>query len=98
MPVHGRHVACGDGEARSLFAESSIGDTDGDGAMSSSTAGAPDRVPPLGAGLRFGDSINAEWNSTMPPTHPTHWATAGSGDHDPFDLFRAQPRRSGWCR
>lgn len=86
--------ACGDGEARTLFPESNIGDTDGDGA--------PEFIDgwghPIGF-LRwapgFESEIQLNANDLDKPlsaiTPAEAWANAGAADHDPFDLYRAQP-------
>ena len=58
----------GDGEARSLFKESDLGDTDGDGAPRiRRRLGQPDLVPPLGARLRVGRAAQR----ARPPTTST---------------------------
>ena len=66
-------LATGDGEARALFGESNIGDTDGDGALGvPRRLGAADRFPALGAGLRFADSDQREPVGAAPPTPSEH--------------------------
>ena len=54
--------------------------------------GPSDRVPPLGARLRVGHPDQRRTSSTTAvPTSGQAWTTAGSADHDPFDLYRAHP-------
>ena len=61
-------LASGDGEARTLFGESSIGDTDGDGAPEFLDGwGHPIEFPPLGAGLRFADSDQCQSTAGRAP-------------------------------
>jgi prepilin-type N-terminal cleavage/methylation domain-containing protein len=87
-------MACGDGEARSLFAESSIGDVDGDGA--------PEFLDGWGHPINFlrwapGFDSQIELNANNLSTNsadaslPTFWATAAAKDHDPFDMYRRDP-------
>ena len=76
--------ACGDGEARSLFAESSIGDTDGDGA--------PEFLDGWGHPIDFlrwapGFDSQIQTNANQ-LKNSADWATAATKDHDPFDVFR----------
>jgi prepilin-type N-terminal cleavage/methylation domain-containing protein len=87
--------ACGDGEAKSLFSESSIGDIDGDGAPEFLDGwGHP--ISFLRAAPGFVSDIQLNANdlpdsSAIPPTITTPnstWETAAKGDHDPLDLFR----------
>jgi prepilin-type N-terminal cleavage/methylation domain-containing protein len=81
-------LACGDGEARSLFGESSIGDTDGDSA--------PEFLDGWGNPINFlrwapgfDSQIQIDANQLgIPEDNNTTWKTAASGDHDPFDLYR----------
>jgi type II secretory pathway pseudopilin PulG len=87
--------ACGDGEAKTLFAESSIGDTDGDGA--------PEFLDGWGHPISFlrwapGFTSDVQQNANelpdftaIPPTSigsNVTWENAAKNDHDPFDLFR----------
>jgi prepilin-type N-terminal cleavage/methylation domain-containing protein len=88
-------MACGDGEARTLFGENSIGDLDGDGA--------PEFVDGWKLPINFlrwapgfesqiqldayqldPDGLNAAEFSNPPPA----WSQAAASDHDPSDLFR----------
>ncbi|MGE3241467.1 MAG: type II secretion system protein [Pirellulales bacterium] len=83
--------ACGDGESRTLFPESSIADTDGDGA--------PEFVDGWGHPIEFlrwapgfESDIQSDANKLdAAADRDTAWMTAGSADHDPFDLYRTQP-------
>jgi prepilin-type N-terminal cleavage/methylation domain-containing protein len=87
--------ACGDGEAKSLFSESGIGDTDGDGA--------PEFLDGWGHPISFlrwapgfVSDIQANANdlpdsTAVPPTNVgsnVPWEEMAKRDHDPFDLFR----------
>jgi type II secretory pathway pseudopilin PulG len=79
-------LATGDGEARSQFAESSIQDTDGDGA--------PEFVDGWGHPIRFlrwpagfDSQIQINVNQFSGPNDPD-WQLAAAGDHDPFDVYR----------
>src|SRR5262249_21690200 len=81
--------ACGDGEARTLFLESSIGDTDGDGA--------PEFLDGWGHPISFlrwapGFDSPLQQNAISLGT-PTSaaWLQAATTGHDPFDLFRVDP-------
>jgi prepilin-type N-terminal cleavage/methylation domain-containing protein len=88
-------MACGDGEARTLFSENSIGDVDGDGAPEfldgwkhpiNFLRWAPgfDSQIQLNAYELDPDGLNAgEFASP-----PTAWTQAAASDHDPSDLFR----------
>jgi prepilin-type N-terminal cleavage/methylation domain-containing protein len=70
-------LACGDGEARSLFAEGSIGDTDGDGA--------PEFLDGWGNPITFIRwPFGYQSSSTLITGNHTD-------DHDPFDPFRVHP-------
>ncbi len=85
--------ATGDGEARTLFPASSIGDTDGDGA--------PEFLDGWGRPIEFVrwapgfvsdiQSNSNELDNPATGTLATAWINAGSADHDPFDLYRAHP-------
>ena len=86
--------ACGDGEARTLFPESNIGDTDGDGAPEFIDGwGHPIEFLRWAPGFESDVQVNAnELDSPPSPTTPAEaWAAAGASDHDPFDLYRVQP-------
>jgi hypothetical protein len=79
-------LACGDGEARSMFAENSIGDSDGDGA--------PEFLDGWGHPVNFlrwapgfDSQIQLNQNSTDQMT-TTDRLDAIAKDHDPFDVFR----------
>ena len=89
-------MACGDGEARTLFAENSIGDTDGDGA--------PEFIDGWGhpiSFLRWAPGFDSQIQLNMNVLDAT-FASGSQGrtevvrqvaqDHDPFDLFRADSR------
>jgi prepilin-type N-terminal cleavage/methylation domain-containing protein len=75
-------TACGDGEARTLFGESTIGDSDGDGA--------PEFVDGWGHPVNFirwpsGFDSQIQLNANQ---LGSTWSKAAAGDHEPFDLFR----------
>jgi prepilin-type N-terminal cleavage/methylation domain-containing protein len=86
--------ATGDGEAKTLFPESGIGDTDGDGA--------PEFLDGWGHPISFlrwapGFTSDIQQNAIDlqgdPPTSPNTnlpWENAAKADHDPFDLFRIE--------
>jgi prepilin-type N-terminal cleavage/methylation domain-containing protein len=84
-------LACGDGEARTMFGEHSIGDTDGDGA--------PEFLDGWGHPINFlrwapGFDSQIELNANdlgAADTSNNGWVTAAAKDHDPFDLFRRDP-------
>jgi prepilin-type N-terminal cleavage/methylation domain-containing protein len=87
--------ACGDGEAKSLFSESSIGDTDGDGAPEFLDGwGHPISFLRWAPGFASDIEPNAnelpDTNSTPPTGIGTNaaWEETAKLDHDPFDLFR----------
>ena len=81
--------ACGDGESRAQFAESDIGDTDGDGA--------PEFVDSWGKPIQFlrwapGFDSDAQLNAAeLLAMNSTKRAQAIAADHDPFDMFRRDP-------
>jgi hypothetical protein len=86
--------ACGDGEARTLFPESSIGDTDGDGALEFIDGwGHPIEFLRWAPGFESDIQTNANEleNPPAPTTPAAAWSNAGAADHDPFDLYHAQP-------
>ena len=87
-------LATGDGEARSQFGESNIGDTDGDGALEFLDGwGQPIKFLRWAPGFDSPIQINAN-QLGAPPTPSslnTVWSTASSNDHDPFDIFRIDP-------
>jgi prepilin-type N-terminal cleavage/methylation domain-containing protein len=85
--------ATGDGEARSLFSESEIGDVDGDGA--------PEFLDgwghPIGF-LRWAPGFDSQiqicattLGDPSTQTGENNWRQAASRDHDPLDLFRVDP-------
>src|SRR4051794_15580670 len=80
-------LACGDGEARTLFAEKDIGDTDGDGAPEFLDGwGHPISFLRWAPGFDSQIQINAnELSSPLSASDVTRIAK----DHDPFDVFRA---------
>lgn len=85
--------ACGDGESRTLFPESMIGDTDGDGANEFVDGwGHPIEFLRSAPGYESDAQINAYEFGNPPVVNPLSlpaWVTAASSDHDPFDLYRA---------
>jgi len=85
--------AGGDGESRTLFPESSIGDTDGDGAPEFLDGwGHPIQFLRWAPGFESDIQLNAvELDSPLTGSSPEAWQSAGTSDHDPFDLYRAQP-------
>ena len=82
-------LATGDGEARSMFGESSIGDTDGDGAPEF-LDGWERPINFLRWAPGFDSQIQINANNFDGP-NDTAWKTAAAGDHDPFDIFRVDP-------
>jgi hypothetical protein len=87
-------LATADGEARSQFHESDIGDVDGDGA--------PEFLDGWGRPINFlrwapgfDSEIQLNANELGDPPRPTPnntvWAAAAKSDHDPFDIFRVDP-------
>lgn len=77
--------ACGDGEARSLFSEKDIGDTDGDSA--------PEFLDAWGNPIQFlrwaaGFESDAQLNPYRFGTDQSAWVKAADADHDPFDMYR----------
>jgi hypothetical protein len=80
-------VACGDGEARTLFHENDIGDTDGDGAREFLDGWGK----PIGF-LRWAPGFDSQiqGNANELPDAAA-WITAASADHDPIDVFHVQP-------
>ena len=91
VPVHGHHDwPRGDGEARTLFGENSIGDTDGDGA--------PEFLDGWGHPINFlrwapgfDSQIQIECQQRCSTTVDDRWSDRGRQDHDPFDVFRVDP-------
>ena len=82
-------IACGDGEARTLFHESDIGDTDGDGAPEFLDGwGRPINFLRWAPGFDSQIQINANELGDPIPSNSA-WITAAANDHDPFDIFRS---------
>jgi prepilin-type N-terminal cleavage/methylation domain-containing protein len=78
--------ACGDGESRTLFPESNIGDTDGDGAPEFIDGwGHPISFLRWAPGFNSDVQLSAEQLNAMSALEQTN---AIAGDHDPFDLYR----------
>jgi prepilin-type N-terminal cleavage/methylation domain-containing protein len=79
--------ATSDGEARGLFNESSIGDTDGDGAYEFLDGwGNPIGFIRWPAGYESSKQVNARmWSTDL---NDTNWIQQAAVDHDPFDVFR----------
>ncbi|MCH2184027.1 MAG: prepilin-type N-terminal cleavage/methylation domain-containing protein [Mariniblastus sp.] len=81
-------LATADGEARSLFGESSIGDVDGDGA--------PEFLDGWGHPISFlrwapGVASDAQLNANALGNRTDEsWKVAAAGDHDPFDMYRRE--------
>jgi len=73
-------LATGDGEARSLFGESSIGDVDGDGA--------PEFLDGWGHPISFLRSAPGFESDVQLNIHVPDWQNNVAGDHDPFDMYR----------
>jgi hypothetical protein len=86
-------MACGDGEARSLFKESEIGDTDGDGALEFLDGwGHPINFLRWAPGFDSQIQLNAN-NYTGPADQ--NWIKDAAKDHDPFDVYRVDQYDSG---
>lgn len=86
--------ATADGEARGLFNESSIGDTDGDGAYEFLDGwGQPISFLRWPVGFESDRQANirelVDSSSNDPTVDP--WRSVAAGDHDPFDMFRVEP-------
>jgi hypothetical protein len=78
--------ACGDGESRTLFPESNIGDTDGDGAPEFIDGwGHPISFLRWAPGFDSDVQLSADKLYAMSAPEQT---VAIAGDHDPYDLFR----------
>jgi hypothetical protein len=79
-------MACGDGEARSLFKEADIGDTDGDGA--------PEFLDGWGHPINFirwapGFDSQIQLNANNYSDYvDNQWTKDSAKDHDPFDVYR----------
>jgi len=92
-------MACGDGEARTQFHESDIGDTDGDGA--------PEFIDAWGHPIcfyRWAPGFDSLTQLSYPQLNEIRFKAVAAGlnsnvevtkavakDHDPFDTFRLQP-------
>jgi prepilin-type N-terminal cleavage/methylation domain-containing protein len=83
-------LATGEGEARSLFGESTIGDTDGDGALEF-LDGWDRPINFLRWAPGFDSQIQINANDYLPLPVNAAWLTAANADHDPFDVYRADP-------
>lgn len=84
-------IATGDGEARTLFGESTIGDTDGDGAPEF-LDGWNHPISFLRWAPGFESQVQLDSNVLgVPLDTNVNWTKAASIDHDPFDLFRRDP-------
>ncbi len=80
-------LATGDGEARSLFSERDIGDTDGDGAQEFLDAwGHPIEFLRWAPGFNSQIQLNLNELNTMTSTEANN---AVAADHDPYDLYKA---------
>ena len=88
VPVHDRDVWCGDGEARTLFKESDIGDTDGDVRVSSSRLGIRSASSAGRPGFRSEIQLNANAGRVMPAARLVFGRLQADRDHDPFDIYR----------
>ncbi|HEX2476434.1 MAG TPA: prepilin-type N-terminal cleavage/methylation domain-containing protein [Lacipirellulaceae bacterium] len=84
-------LATGDGEARTLFGESTIGDTDGDGAKEF-LDGWEHPINFLRWAPGFDSQIQLSAVRLNPPPLPanTIWMSAADNDHDPFDVYRVE--------
>ncbi len=81
-------LATGDGEARSFFGESSIGDVDEDGAPEFLDGwGNPISFLRWAPGVESDAQLNA--NALGNPNNDA-WKVAAAGDHDPFDMYRRE--------
>jgi len=81
-------LATADGEARTLFNESSIGDVDGDGAR--------EFLDGWGRPINFlrwapGYDSDLQANANTLGTDEDVWIAQADADHDPFDLFKSDP-------
>jgi prepilin-type N-terminal cleavage/methylation domain-containing protein len=83
-------LATGEGEARSLFGESTIGDTDGDGAMEF-LDGWDRPINFLRWAPGFDSQIQMNANDYLPLPVNALWLTNANKDHDPFDVYRVDP-------
>jgi prepilin-type N-terminal cleavage/methylation domain-containing protein len=83
-------LATGEGEARSLFGESTIGDTDGDGAYEF-LDGWDRPINFLRWAPGFDSQIQINANKFLPLPVNAAWLTEANSDHDPFDVYRVDP-------
>ncbi|HEY3393724.1 MAG TPA: type II secretion system protein [Lacipirellulaceae bacterium] len=83
-------LATGEGEARSLFGESTIGDTDGDGAYEF-LDGWDRPINFLRWAPGFDSQIQID-TYELAEMSPTEQAVAITNDHDPFDLYRVDDK------
>lgn len=80
--------ACGDGEARRLFSDSEIGDSDGDGAKEFLDGwGHPINFLRWAPGFDSQIQANASRLATA-----LEWQIAADKDHDPYDLYKADTK------
>lgn len=90
-------TASSDGEGRSLFKESEVGDTDGDGAPEFLDGwGRPIEfirwAPAFGSQVQINAALfDANNNGTLGPSELEEWKSAAAADHDPLDIFRRDP-------
>jgi prepilin-type N-terminal cleavage/methylation domain-containing protein len=84
-------LATGDGEARTMFGESTIGDTDGDGAKEF-LDGWEQPINFLRWAPGFDSQIQLSAIRLNPPPIPANqiWMSAADNDHDPFDVYRVE--------
>jgi prepilin-type N-terminal cleavage/methylation domain-containing protein len=83
--------ACGDGEAKTLFSESTIGDTDGDGAPEFLDGwGHPISFLRWAPGFVSDIQLNMNDLSNTSVMSAADANTAVAKDHDPFDLFHVE--------
>jgi prepilin-type N-terminal cleavage/methylation domain-containing protein len=86
-------LATGEGEARGLFGESTIGDTDGDGAKEF-LDGWDRPINFLRWAPGFDSQIQIDANRFVNQSGAIDqqaWKAEADGDHDPFDVFRVDP-------
>ena len=84
-------MATGDGEARTIFGESSIGDVDGDGAPEFVDGwGHPINFLRWAPGFESQIQLDANYlgGGVADPNTNAAWVKAANGDHDSFDMFR----------
>ena len=84
-------LATADGEARSLFGESSIGDVNGDGAPEFLDGwGRPISFLRWAPGVESDAQLNANTFGSVSNPNRAIWKVAAAGDHDPFDMYRRE--------